>query len=110
MVHSYRKLDVKINKELSERTYIELITNIVNSIDDNVVIVTFDNFSNNIFENQIIETVGKLPNVRYIKKDNSYNNKGLQFADNVVGVIRRKLNNIDDNNFFGIISNKTIEI
>mgnify|MGYP003297920034 CR=1 FL=1 len=45
-----------------------------------------------------------------IIKDESYNNKGLQFADNVVGVIRRKLSDVDNNNFFDIISNKTIEI
>jgi len=50
VIYSYRKLDTKINKELSESTYIELITNIVNSINDNVVIVTFDNFSNSIFK------------------------------------------------------------
>jgi len=110
IIYSFRELDGALNKEMSERTYIELMSNIVNSIDDDIILVTFDNFSNARFENKIIETIGKIPNVKSIKKDYSYNNKGLQFADNVVGVIRRKLNGIDDNKFYEIISNKTVEI
>ncbi len=85
IVYSYKTINEKINKDFSERTYIELLSNIVDSINDNVVIVTFDNFSNVKFEENIIETISKLPNVKSIKKDYSYNNKGLQFADNVVG-------------------------
>lgn len=110
VIYSHKELNIKLNKELSENTYIELLSKIVKSIDDDVVIVTFDNFSNVAFENRIIETIEKLDNVKSIKKDYSYNNKGLQFADNVVGVIRRKLNNTDDNHFFEIISNKVIKV
>ena len=72
--------------------------------------ITFDNFSNTKFEDKIIDTISNLKNVKSIKKDYSYNNKGLQFADNVVGVIRKKLSNVDDNGFFDIISNRTIEV
>lgn len=110
IVYAYKILNEKISKDFSERTYIELLSNIVDSINDNVVIVTFDNFSNVKFEENIIETISKLPNVKSIKKDHSYNNKGLQFADNVVGVIRRKLSNIDENNFYDIVSNIVVSI
>ena len=103
VIFSYRKLNSKINKEFAETTYIELLSNIVTSIDDDVIVITFDNFSNVRFEEKIIETIGSINNVKSIKKDYSYNNKGLQFADNVVGVVRRKLSGIDDNDFFDII-------
>ncbi|MDO4941059.1 MAG: DUF3800 domain-containing protein [Erysipelotrichaceae bacterium] len=110
VIYSHKKLEEKLNKNINENTYIELLTNIINAIDDDVIVVTFDNFSNAKFENRIIETIGSLANVKSIKKDYSYNNKGLQFADNVVGVIRRKLSNTDSNGFFDIISKRTIEI
>ena len=110
IIYSYRKLDCKLNKDISENTYINLLVNVVNSIKDDIVVVTFDNFSNIMFEERIINTIGNLNNVISINKDNSYNNKGLQFADNVVGVIRKKLSNSDDNVFYNIIANKTIRI
>ena len=110
VIFSYRKLNSKMNKEFAETTYIELLSNIVTSIDDDVIVITFDNFSNVRFEEKIIETIGSINNVKSIKKDYSYNNKGLQFADNVVGVVRRKLSGIDDNDFFDIISNRIIKI
>ena len=110
VIFSYRKLNSKMNKEFAETTYIELLSNIVTSIDDDVIVITFDNFSNVRFEEKIIETIGSINNVKSIKKDYSYNNKGLQFADNVVGVVRRKLSGSDDNYFFDIISNRIIKI
>ena len=110
VIFSYRKLNSKMNKEFAETTYIELLSNIVTSIDDDVIVITFDNFSNVRFEEKIIETIGSINNVKSIKKDYSYNNKGLQFADNVIGVVRRKLSGIDDNDFFDIISNRIIKI
>ena len=110
VIYSYKTLNEKLNKDISETTYIELLTNIVRSINDDVIVITFDNFSNVRFENRIISTIGNLKNVKSIKKDYSYNNKGLQFADNVVGVIRRKLSDTDNNGFFDIISNKIVEV
>ena len=110
VIYSYKTLNEKLNKDISETTYKELLTNIVRSINDDVIVITFDNFSNVRFENRIISTIGNLKNVKSIKKDYSYNNKGLQFADNVVGVIRRKLSDTDNNGFFDIISNKIVEI
>ena len=89
--------------------YIELLENIVNSINDDVIVITFDNFSNTKFEEKIVERVRKLKNVKSIRKERSYNSKGLQFADNVVGVIRRKLSDVDYNGFYDIIANKIIK-
>lgn len=110
VIYSYKEIKQTFNKEYNESTYIDLLTNIVNYINDDVLIVTFDNFSNTKFEDKIIKTIGSIPKVKSIKTDYSYNNKGLQFADNVVGVIRRKLNNNDPNEFYDIISNKVIQL
>ena len=41
---------------------------------------------------------------------NSYDSKGLQFADNVVGNIRRHISGIDTNNDYEIISSKVISV
>lgn len=110
VIYSYKEIKQTFNKEYNESTYIDLLTNIVNYINDDVLIVSFDNFSNTKFEDKIIKTIGSIPKVKSIKTDYSYNNKGLQFADNVVGVIRRKLNNNDPNEFYDIISNKVIQL
>ena len=97
-------------QEDKENFYIELLSKIVSNINEDVTIITFDSFGNTKFENRIVKEIREIKNVKSIIKDESYNNKGLQFADNVVGVIRRKLSDVDNNNFFDIISNKTIEI
>ena len=110
IVYSYKKLDAKLVQEDKENFYIELLSKIVSNINEDVTIITFDSFGNTKFENRIVKEIREIKNVKSIIKDESYNNKGLQFADNVVGVIRRKLSDVDNNNFFDIISNKTIEI
>ena len=110
IVYSYKKLDAKLVQEDKENFYIELLSKIVSNINEDVTIITFDSFGNTKFENRIVKEIREIKNVKSIIKDESYNNKGLQFADNVVGVIRRKLSDVDDNNFFDIISNRTIEI
>ena len=48
----------------------------------------------------------KINNIKKITKDSSFNKKGLQFADNVVGVIRKHLSNADEDDFYGIIKIK----
>ena len=68
VIYSYKVLEEKINKEINESTYIELLTNIVNTIDDDVTVITFDNFSNAKLEDRIINTISKLKNVKSIKK------------------------------------------
>ena len=110
IVYLYKKLNAKLVQEDKEKFYIELLSKIVSNINEDVTIITFDSFGSAKFENKIVKEISEIKNVKSIIKDESYNNKGLQFADNVVGVIRRKLSDVDNNNFFDIISNKTIEI
>ena len=93
-------------QEDKENYYIELLSNIVKSINDDVTIITFDSFGNNRFEEKIIQSISNIENVKSISKDFSFNNKGLQFADNVCGVIRKHISNVDTNNYYEIIKNK----
>ena len=83
---------------------------IVSSVNEPVIVVTFDAFGNIEIETRIIKAIGSLSNVMSIRQDFSYNNKGLQFADNVVGVIRKHLAGSDSNNYFEIIKAKVQQL
>lgn len=106
IVYSYKNINKKVMQEDKENYYIELLSNIVKSINDDVTIITFDSFGNNRFEEKIIQSISNIENVKSISKDFSFNNKGLQFADNVCGVIRKHISNVDTNNYYEIIKNK----
>lgn len=110
VMYNSKNINGRINQEQKENIYIQLLKELVKSIDEELIVVTFDEFNNKRFDNNIIDEVGGLINVKEIKKDQSYNNKGLQFADNVCGVIRRHLSDADKDNLYDIISNivKTI--
>ena len=110
IIYSYRTIASPLSQEAKEKTYIELLSKIINHLKDEVIIITFDLFNNISFENKIIKEIGQLKNVKKIKRDLSFNNKGLQFADNVVGTIRRHISGIDINNDYEIISNKVISV
>ncbi|MDO4198258.1 MAG: DUF3800 domain-containing protein [Erysipelotrichaceae bacterium] len=110
IVYSYKALQHKLNQTDKEKLYIVMLSDIIKSIKDDVVVVTFDSFGNSRFENLIIREMSKIQNVKSIRKEESFNNKGLQFADNVCGVIRKHLSNRDYDNYFEIIRNKTLEI
>ena len=106
IVYSYKNINKKVMQEDKENYYIELLSNIVKSINDDVTIITFDSFGNNRFEEKIIQSISNIEYVKSISKDFSFNNKGLQFADNVCGVIRKHISNVDTNNYYEIIKNK----
>ena len=108
IVYSYKKLDTKLIQEDKEKYYIELLSKIVSNINKDVTIVIFDSFGNAKFENKIVKEISKIKNVKSITKDESYNNKGLQFADNVCSVIRKHISG--DNEYYKIISKKVVEI
>ena len=110
IIYSFRTITRPLNQEIKEKTYIMLLKEIINRLEDEVIIITFDLFNNTSFENRIIKEIGILKNVKEIKRDLSFNNKGLQFADNVVGTIRRHISGIDINNDYEIISNKVISV
>lgn len=109
IVYSCKELNDKLLQEDKEKYYIELLSKIVSNINEDVTIITFDSFGNAKFENMIIKEISKIKNVKSITKDESYNNKGLQFADNVVGVIRKYISNNNDD-YYKIICKKVIRI
>lgn len=96
----------KLYERYKEECYIVLLTKIINAINDDLVVIVFDSFGNKEFENNIISKIEKIDNVERIISDYSFNNKGLQFADNVCGVIRKHLSGIDYEHYYHIISRK----
>ena len=110
VVYASRHYEGTLYQEEKEKLYISMLAQIVSSIEEPVIIVTFDSFGNVVLETRIVDIVGSLPNVHSIKSDFSYNSKGLQFADNVCGVIRKHITGNDNDGFFEIIRKKTWEI
>ena len=99
----------KLYERYKEECYIELLSRIVKSINDDLTVIVFDSFGNKKLEKRIINKIEKIDNVERIVTDYSFNNKGLQFADNVCGVIRKHLSEIDYENCYEIISRKVIK-
>ena len=97
IVYSSATLATKINEKYKQECYIHLLSKIIKSINDELIVIVFDAFGNKKFEKRIIDSIKCLDNVKSIRADNSYNNKGLQFADNVCGVIRKHLSGIKEN-------------
>jgi len=110
VVYAYDRFEGVLYQDEKEKRYITLLKLIVSSLNEPVIVVTFDAFGNAVFETRIISEVSCLPNVMSIRQDFSYNNKGLQFADNVVGVIRKHLAGSDNNNYFEIIKTKVQQL
>ena len=97
-------------QDAKETLYVSMLLQIVSSISEPVIVVTFDAFGNAAFEKKIIQEVGCMSNVYSIKQDFSYNSKGLQFAENVCGVIRKHITGNDSDGFFEIIEKRIWEI
>ncbi|MBR3227233.1 MAG: DUF3800 domain-containing protein [Erysipelotrichaceae bacterium] len=110
VVYSCRNINGTIIQKEKESLYIDLLSRILNYIDDKSINVVFDSFGNRRFENDIIRAISKTNRFNTIGSDFSFNNKGLQFADNVCGTIRKHLSNSDIDDFYEIISKKTIKI
>lgn len=109
IVYSCKELNDKLLLEDKEKHYIELLSKIVSNINEDVTIITFDSFGNAKFENMIVKEISKIKNVNSIAKDESYNNKGLQFTDNVAGVIRKRVSNNNDD-YYEITCKRVIRI
>ena len=105
IVYESIKLNEKLYENKKEKLYIDMLSRIVGEINDELTIIVFDSFGNRKFDQKIINQISKMDNVKSIKSDFSFNNKGLQFADNVCSVIRKHLSNIDTNNYYDIIDN-----
>ena len=92
----YIKKDAPFVQSLKEQVYIELLSKIVVSINSDVSII-FDKFNLQAFDNRIVETISDFRNVQAIMPRDSQTEPGLQFADNVCSILRKKkTTNISD--------------
>ena len=110
VVYISRRFEGILYQDAKETLYVSMLLQIVSSISEPVIVVTFDAFGNAAFEKKIIQEVGCISNVYSIKQDFSYNSKGLQFAENVCGVIRKHITGNDSDGFFEIIEKRIWEI
>lgn len=108
IVYSYKRITGKLKQNKKEEIYIKLLKEIINKIDDEIILITFDTFNNTHLNNKIIKELKQLSKIKDVFCLNSFESKGLKFADNVVGTVRRHLSGIDINNDFDIISSKVI--
>lgn len=104
----YTKKQKNLKQHQKESIYISLLSNIINSIDENVDIV-FDEFKNRKFEEAIISTLSQFQNVHSISKNDSQSCPGLQFADNICSVIRLHLTDSDSDYYYEIIESMVRE-
>lgn len=108
MYSCYIKKEDVFNQERKENVYIDLLTKIVCSIDKDIHII-FDSFKKADFEHKIIHSIEQLDNVLSIEAKNSYDEPGIQFADNLCSVIR--ISYLDSkNDYYQIIKNKVIHV
>jgi len=110
IVFSYRELDRKLTQDIKEDYYLSCLKQIASNVLDDLTIITVDELGSVKFETKVINELSNIDNVKLIKKDYSFANKGLQFADNVVGVVRKHIGNLDEENFYDIIAKKVKRI
>ncbi len=73
-------------------------------------IVIFDGFNKKDFENKIVESATDFDLIQSICPRDSQKEHGLQFADNICSVLRRKKTGRDPWDFYGLIRDRTIEV
>ena len=110
VIYSAKSLKSKLYQKDKEELYIDLFQRIVECINDELTIVVFDEFNNKKFEDKILKEIGSINNVKHISSATSYDNKGLQFADNICSLIRRHLSGLDDEKYYRIIEKKVKKI
>jgi len=110
IVFSYRELNRKLTQDIKEEYYLSCLKQIASNVSDDLTIITVDELGSVKFETKVINEISKIDNVKLIKKDYSFANKGLQFADNVVGVVRKHIGNLDTEKFYDIIAKKVKRI
>lgn len=101
---AYKKNYRILKQSEKEKIYINLLEIVVKDIDNQVEII-FDKFEMPQFEERIINTIKENNNVLSIKPMDSQKEPGLKLIDNVCGVIRLELSNMDTNNFYLKIKN-----
>jgi len=108
---AYIKKTNHIKQSLKDKTYIKLLSSIVNHIDTNIKIdVIFDLFPNKRTIDHIISTISKNENVNSIKPADSQLVPGLQYVDNLCSVVRLNKSGTDEYGFYEIIKKDTVEV
>ena len=87
VVYGIYKRKQSFPQEEKEMAYIQLLSSIVDSMEEPVEIV-FDEFKIKNFDNAIVNIIGQKQNCISIIPKDSQIVPGLQFADNVCGAIR----------------------
>ena len=104
---TYKKESISFKQLDKETQYISLLKNIVLTINEKISIF-FDAFNKKDFDLKIINEMSLIDNVIKIEYKNSFDEKGIQFVDNIASTIRHSLSNKHPE-FYEIIKDKIIK-
>ena len=86
-----------------------MLSKIVSSVEENISVI-FDTFNKNDFEKRIVDHISSYKNVQAIMSRDSQKEPGLQFVDNICGVIRLHKSDVDEHRFFDMIRKNAKEV
>lgn len=98
----YIKRDSVFSQRTMERSYLNLISKIVSTIDKDVEVI-FDRFNKKDFEEAIVKKLQSFSHVTSAKPEDSQNEAGIQYADNLCSVIRLYKTNADPCGFYQVV-------
>ena len=98
----FLKKSKKLSQKEKERAYINLVANIIASINKQVDVV-FDMFNKKDFEAAIIKKLQSFRHVTNAHAADSQKETGIKFVDNLCSTIRLHLINEDAYGFYDII-------
>lgn len=108
---AYIKKTNHLQQSLKDKTYIKLLTSIVNSIEKDIDLdIVFDSFPNKRTIMHIIDVISKIENVKSIAPADSQLVPGLQYVDNLCSTVRMNKTGTDDYGFYELIKNDTIDV
>ena len=95
VICAYCKKPMHFHQTDKERTYISLLLSIVKGVQSDIIVI-YDAFHKRNFEENIEYFILCEGNVKNITRAESYDEKGLQFADNICSSLRRFFGNSKD--------------
>ena len=108
---AYVKKTKHIKQGLKDKTYIRLLSSIINSIDKNIDLdVVFDSLPSRRTIMHIIDVISKIDNVKSIAPADSQLVPGLQYVDNLCSTVRMNKSGTDEYGFYELIKNDTIDV
>ena len=108
---AYIKKTNHIKQSLKDKTYIKLLTSIVNYIDKSIHLdIVFDSFPNKRTVAHIVDVISKIENVKSIAPADSQLVPGLQYVDNLCSTVRMNITGTDNYGFYKLIEKDTIEV